>query len=239
MYNSEFFKFNYHIYGEFRKFGSVLMKYLKRSDILQIGCGSSCLADSLYDNGFKNIVSMDIVRSVIRKQIYRNRKRRPELTFNSGDATKLEYADESFSAVLDKGTLDAIMSWKTGKCLDIANAMFAEVDRIVMGRFSEMPIHLINNRSPIQLHHTNNVAHETTYSSGRSLFVAEFIPSSLLPMLLYFSEASPTLSRSPHEPYASQHVELPVVMHILFLVTLFTSGETSPSIFNANYKEFQ
>ncbi|KRX38216.1 Methyltransferase-like protein 13 [Trichinella murrelli] len=218
MYNSEFFKFNYHIYGEFRKFGSVLMKYLKRSDILQIGCGSSCLADSLYDNGFKNIVSMDIVRSVIRKQIYHNRKRRPELTFNSGDATKLEYADESFSAVLDKGTLDAIMSWKTGKCLDIANAMFAEVDR---------------------LHHTNNAAHETTYSSGRSLFVAEFIPSSLLPTLLYFSEASPTLSRSPHEPYASQHVELPVVMHILFLVTLFTSGETSPSIFNASYKELQ
>ncbi|XP_003372317.1 hypothetical protein Tsp_10573 [Trichinella spiralis] len=51
-------------------------------------------------------------------------------------------------------------------------------------------------------------------------------------MLLCFSEASPTLSRSPHEPYASQHVELPVVMHILFLVTLVTSGETSPSIFN-------
>ncbi|KRY10957.1 Methyltransferase-like protein 13 [Trichinella patagoniensis] len=92
---SEFFKFNYHMYGEFRKFGSVLMKYLKRSDeILQIVCGSSCLADSLYDNGFKNIFSIDIVRSVIRKQIYRNRKRRPELTFSSGDATKLEYADE-------------------------------------------------------------------------------------------------------------------------------------------------
>ncbi|KRY31050.1 Methyltransferase-like protein 13 [Trichinella spiralis] len=119
-------------YGEYRKFGSVLMKYLKRSDeISQIGCGSSCLADSLYDNGFKNIVSIDIVRSVIRKQIYRNRKRRPELTFSSGDATKLEYADQLFSAVLDKGTIDAMMSWKTEKCLDTANAMFAEVDRVL------------------------------------------------------------------------------------------------------------
>ncbi|KAL1245218.1 eEF1A lysine and N-terminal methyltransferase [Trichinella spiralis] len=120
------------VYGEYRKFGSVLMKYLKRSDeISQIGCASSCLADSLYDNGFKNIVSIDIVRSVIRKQIYRNRKRRPELTFSSGDATKLEYADQLFSAVLDKGTIDAMMSWKTEKCLDTANAMFAEVDRVL------------------------------------------------------------------------------------------------------------
>ncbi|KRX15152.1 hypothetical protein T07_13669 [Trichinella nelsoni] len=108
-----------------------------------------------------------------------------------------------------------------------------------MGRFSGMPIHLINNRSPIQLQHTNIAAHETTYNSGRSLFVAEFIPSSLLPMLLCFSEASPTLSRSPHEPYASQHVELPVVMHILFLVTLVTNGETSISTFNSIIQELQ
>ncbi|OUC41810.1 hypothetical protein D917_10678, partial [Trichinella nativa] len=90
------------------------MKYLKPSDdILQIGCGSSCLADSLYDSGYKNIVSIDIVRSVIRKQIHRNRKRRPELTFSRGDATNLEYANESFNAVLDKGTLDSVMSSKT------------------------------------------------------------------------------------------------------------------------------
>ncbi|XP_003380291.1 putative methyltransferase KIAA0859-like protein [Trichinella spiralis] len=132
MYSSEFFEFNHHRYGEFRTFGSVLMKYLKHSDdILQIGCGSSCLADSLYDNGYKNIVSIDIVRSVIRKQIHRNRKRRPELTFSRGDATNLEYADESFNAVLDKGTLDAVMSTKTEKCLDRANAMFAEVHRVL------------------------------------------------------------------------------------------------------------
>ncbi|XP_003372342.1 hypothetical protein Tsp_10580, partial [Trichinella spiralis] len=83
------------------------------------------------DNGFKNIVSIDIVRSVIRKQIYRKRKRRPELTFSSGDATKLEYADQLFSAVLDKGKIDAMMSWKTEKCLDTAKAMFAEVDRVL------------------------------------------------------------------------------------------------------------
>ncbi|KRZ26370.1 Histone acetyltransferase KAT2A, partial [Trichinella pseudospiralis] len=123
---------NFEWYGEFRTFGSVLMKYLKRSDeILQIGCGTSCLADSLYDNGFKNIVSIDIVKSVIRKQMHRNRKRRPEMTFSRGDATKLEFADQSFSAVLDKGTLDAMMSSKSDKCLDSVNAMFAEVDRVL------------------------------------------------------------------------------------------------------------
>ncbi|KRY44876.1 Methyltransferase-like protein 13 [Trichinella britovi] len=108
------------------------MKYLKRLDeILQTGCRSSCLADSLYDNGFKNIASIDIVRSVIRKQIYRNRKRCPEFSFSRGDDKKLEYTDQSFSAVLDKGTLDAIMSSKTENCLDAANAIFAEVDRVV------------------------------------------------------------------------------------------------------------
>ncbi|KRX12557.1 Methyltransferase-like protein 13 [Trichinella nelsoni] len=130
MFNREFSEFNHHKYGQFRIFSSVQMKYLKRLDeILQIGCISYCLADLLYDNGFKNIASIDIMRSVILKQIYRNRKRPPELTFSRGDEKKLEYTDQSFSAVLDKSTLDAIMSSKTEKCLDASDAMFAEVDR--------------------------------------------------------------------------------------------------------------
>lgn len=39
----------------------------------------------------------------------KNKVDRPNLIFEQMDATKLSYSDNSFSVVIDKGTLDALM----------------------------------------------------------------------------------------------------------------------------------
>lgn len=42
--------------------------------------------------------------------IEQNRVDRPNLVFNKMDATQMTYSDDTFSVIIDKGTLDALMS---------------------------------------------------------------------------------------------------------------------------------
>ncbi|PIO64019.1 methyltransferase domain protein, partial [Teladorsagia circumcincta] len=125
-------------YGDYGVLGSVLEKYLKSSDnILQIGCGNSQMASQMYDNGFRNVHSIDTDSAVIEKQCLRNRER-PELRFSKDDATSMSFADEEFSVVVDKGTLDALLPPEaTEHQLDCVHKMFCEVQRVlkVAGRY--------------------------------------------------------------------------------------------------------
>ncbi|XGW26319.1 hypothetical protein V3C99_007159 [Haemonchus contortus] len=125
-------------YGDCGVLGSVLEKYLKTTDkILQIGCGNSQLAAQMYDNGFRNVHSIDIDSSVIEEQRLRNRER-SELHFSKEDATSTSFADEDFSVVVDKGTLDALLPPKASEQqLDFVDKMFCEVQRVlkVAGRY--------------------------------------------------------------------------------------------------------
>lgn len=97
----------FHRYGSYNDLQKCLERYIKASDkILQIGCGNSTLADHMYDNGYRNITSVDIVDDIIKKQRQRNKKRRPELVFETKDATKsLSDPSGPYNVVLDKGTL--------------------------------------------------------------------------------------------------------------------------------------
>uniref|UniRef100_A0A912MPY0 Methyltransf_11 domain-containing protein n=1 Tax=Haemonchus contortus TaxID=6289 RepID=A0A912MPY0_HAECO len=119
-------------YGDYGVLGSVLEKYLKTTDkILQIGCGNSQLAAQMYDNGFRNVHSIDTDSSVIEEQRLRNRER-SELCFSKEDATSMSFADEDFSVVVDKGTLDALLPPEASEQqLDCVNKMFCEVQRVL------------------------------------------------------------------------------------------------------------
>uniref|UniRef100_A0A915KS23 Methyltransferase domain-containing protein n=1 Tax=Romanomermis culicivorax TaxID=13658 RepID=A0A915KS23_ROMCU len=115
-------------YGDFKQLKHCLERYIKANDsILQIGCGNSLLADELYDNGFRNVTSVDIVPDVIKKQRQRNKKRRPNLVFETADVTKgLKYDSSTFNVIIDKGTLDALSS---DDSMEKVLKMFGEVDR--------------------------------------------------------------------------------------------------------------
>lgn len=79
-------------YGSFEQLGPILEHYVKSTDkILQIGCGNSILADQLYDNGYRNVTSIDTDAKVIQKQQTKNSESRPELVFKSVSATEVTY----------------------------------------------------------------------------------------------------------------------------------------------------
>ncbi|XP_044527811.1 eEF1A lysine and N-terminal methyltransferase isoform X3 [Gracilinanus agilis] len=125
-------------YGSYLDLCGVLHKYIKAKDkVLVVGCGNSELSEQLYDVGYQDIVNIDISEVVIKQMKERNASRRPQMSFQQMDMTKMEFPDASFQVVLDKGTLDAILTDEEEKTLEKVDKMLAEVGRVLQGRETE------------------------------------------------------------------------------------------------------
>lgn len=99
-----------------------------------VGCGNSELSEQLYDVGYRFLTNIDISETVVSHMTQRNAQRRPDLMFSQVDATQTAFESDSFQAVLDKGTLDAMASEE--ECI-VAGHMLAEMGRVlaVGGRY--------------------------------------------------------------------------------------------------------
>lgn len=114
----------------------VFSRFLPRGQrILHAGCGNSRLAEELLDDGYADIVNVDLSPTVIAAMRTRYRQR-SGLTWIAGNMTVLATAappqfaaDASYGAVVDKGTLDSIL------CGEAATAQAAkylgEVSRLL------------------------------------------------------------------------------------------------------------
>ncbi|XP_065734384.1 eEF1A lysine and N-terminal methyltransferase isoform X2 [Phocoena phocoena] len=125
-------------YGTYLELCGLLHKYIKpREKVLVIGCGNSELSEQLYDVGYQDIVNIDISEVVIKQMKERNASRRPQMSFLKMDMTQMEFPDASFQVVLDKGTLDAVLTDEEEKTLQQVDRMLAEVGRVLQGRETE------------------------------------------------------------------------------------------------------
>ncbi|XP_053599150.1 eEF1A lysine and N-terminal methyltransferase homolog [Microplitis demolitor] len=119
-------------YGEYPQLCGQLSKYVKvKDEILVVGCGNSKLSMDLYDVGYRSIKSIDISKIVIDQMIEQNRVDRPNLVFNKMDATQMTYSDDTFSVIIDKGTLDALMSNNDEETLTKIDKYFNEISRVL------------------------------------------------------------------------------------------------------------
>ncbi|XP_077628785.1 eEF1A lysine and N-terminal methyltransferase [Crocuta crocuta] len=87
--------------------------------------------------GYQDIVNIDISEVVIKQMKERNASHRPQMSFLKMDMTQMEFADASFQVVLDKGTLDAVLTDEEEKTLQQVDRMLAEVGRVLQvgGRY--------------------------------------------------------------------------------------------------------
>ncbi|XP_004384167.1 eEF1A lysine and N-terminal methyltransferase [Trichechus manatus latirostris] len=125
-------------YGTYLELCGVLHKYIKpREKVLVIGCGNSELSERLYDVGYQNIVNIDISEVVIKQMKEHNASRRPQMSFLKMDIMQMQFPDASFQVVLDKGTLDAVLTDEEEKTLQQVDRMLAEVGRVLQvgGRY--------------------------------------------------------------------------------------------------------
>ncbi|XP_066286326.1 eEF1A lysine and N-terminal methyltransferase-like isoform X1 [Branchiostoma lanceolatum] len=125
-------------YGEYPELCGILHKYIKpQEQALVVGCGNSRLSEDLYDVGYRGLTNVDISDVVVRQMTERNAEKRADMKFLQMDVMKMDFPDSSFSAVLDKGTLDALMPDNQSETQEQVTRMFDEVGRIlkVGGRY--------------------------------------------------------------------------------------------------------
>ncbi|XP_074654403.1 eEF1A lysine and N-terminal methyltransferase-like [Tubulanus polymorphus] len=137
-------------YGEYNQLCGIIHKYVKVTDkILMVGCGNSDLSANMYDVGYKDLTSIDISDVAIRQMIQKNHSQRPDLQFIQMDMKQMEFRDDLYNVVVDKGTLDAILTDASEAVLWEVDKMFAEISRVlkVGGRYLCISLaqdHIIN-----------------------------------------------------------------------------------------------
>lgn len=101
-----------------------------------MGCGNAALSRDMFDVGYSSLTNIDISEVVI-EQMKRNNKDRAGCSWLSMDATAMTFENESFSVLLDKGTLDAMMSEESDSAKETIHKYFSEVQRVLKngGRF--------------------------------------------------------------------------------------------------------
>lgn len=124
-------------YGEYLELCGQLHKYVKPKDtVLITGCGNSSLSADLYDVGFENITNIDVSEVAIR-QMKATNAHRSNMKFLYMDAMNMSFDNDSFTVVLDKGTLDALMPDDSPETVENIDKYFAEIKRVLKfgGRF--------------------------------------------------------------------------------------------------------
>jgi len=80
----------------------------KTCQILHVGCGTSRLAEEMFEDGYTNQMCQDISEFAI--EIMQKRGDREGLIYNVSNVMQMsDYPDEQFQIVVDKGTLDSIL----------------------------------------------------------------------------------------------------------------------------------
>jgi ubiquinone/menaquinone biosynthesis C-methylase UbiE len=96
--------------------------------IFVVGCGNSRLSPQLYGSGFQNIVNVDISEVVIH-QMRQRYKELDRMEWLRMDAMKLEFPDNTFDLVIDKGTVDSLLCG--GNSFHNVYAMNKSVSRVM------------------------------------------------------------------------------------------------------------
>ncbi|KAJ6755152.1 S-ADENOSYL-L-METHIONINE-DEPENDENT METHYLTRANSFERASES SUPERFAMILY PROTEIN [Salix purpurea] len=99
------------------------------SRVLMVGCGNALMSEDMVDDGYENIMNVDI-SSVAIDLMRRKYEQMPQLKYMEMDVRDMSFfPDESFDAVIDKGTLDSLMC---GSDAPISAArMLGEVSRLL------------------------------------------------------------------------------------------------------------
>ena len=90
----------------------ILDQFLKSPDmrILVLGCGNAEFSEDLYDEGYTNVVNVDISPVVIEQMAERNRETRPLMQWLVMDITDMsKFEPNSFDLAIDKSTIDALL----------------------------------------------------------------------------------------------------------------------------------
>lgn len=107
----------------------------KDIQILNLGCGISRLQEFLYDQGYHNLTNCDGSKSCIELMKSEDSRNMKWDLFDLLD--RFPYPDQSFDCLIDKATLDALLTEKADKwepepeAFEISEKYFKEIERVL------------------------------------------------------------------------------------------------------------
>lgn len=117
-------------YQKYANLAPLLDRYIRRTHrLLLVGCGNSALGEGMVDDGYQDVVNIDI-SSVVVEAMQEKYKDKPALKYIKMDVRDMNYfGSGSFDAVIDKGTLDSLMCGHNAQ--PNATKMLGEVGRVL------------------------------------------------------------------------------------------------------------
>ncbi|CAH2053478.1 unnamed protein product [Thlaspi arvense] len=98
-------------YQKYSSLAPLINLYVPRRNhpVLVIGCGNSVFSEDMVDDGYEDVVNIDI-SSVVIDAMNNKYSNRPQLKYLKMDVRDMKaFEAASFDAVIDKGTLDSIL----------------------------------------------------------------------------------------------------------------------------------
>lgn len=92
---------------------------------------STVFAYLQFFENFRHITNIDISPVVIEQMRNKVGSKRPGMVFKQMDALNMTFNNESFTVVLDKGTLDALMPANKEADIQRVKRFFSEIDRVL------------------------------------------------------------------------------------------------------------
>ncbi|KAI4335055.1 hypothetical protein L6164_013737 [Bauhinia variegata] len=117
-------------YQKYQNLAPIINHYVPRNHrILVVGCGNSAFSEGMVDDGYQDVVNIDI-SSVVVESMQNKYQDRSDLKYMKMDVRDMSaFETESFGAIVDKGTLDSILCG--GDSRQNATQMLKEVWRVL------------------------------------------------------------------------------------------------------------
>ncbi|XP_044442304.1 EEF1A lysine methyltransferase 4 isoform X1 [Triticum aestivum] len=117
-------------YQKYPALAPLLRLYVRpHQRLLLVGCGNSVFGENMVQDGYQDVVNIDI-SSVVIEQMKKKYHDKPQLKYTKMDVRNMsDFESGSFDAVIDKGTLDSIMCGQNSQ--EHAAKMLGEVNRIL------------------------------------------------------------------------------------------------------------
>ncbi|XP_052205537.1 uncharacterized protein LOC127810229 isoform X2 [Diospyros lotus] len=97
--------------------------------VLVVGCGNSAFSEGMVDDGYGDVVNIDI-SSVVIEAMQKKYSNRPQLKYSQMDVCDMSaFQTGSFDTVIDKGTLDSLLCGNNSRIN--AAKMLEEVGRVL------------------------------------------------------------------------------------------------------------
>ncbi|CAI5732256.1 unnamed protein product [Peronospora destructor] len=97
-------------YQRYEGLKELLNQYVKKTDnILMAGAGNSRLSEEMVNDDYQKVMNVDVSEIVIQQMAAKYKDQAEKLQWQKMNMCSLEFANETYDAVVDKSTMDSIL----------------------------------------------------------------------------------------------------------------------------------